>query len=318
MVATPCNKTTRLRSLITSDQLEFICEAHNGMSAKIVEEAGFKGIWASGLTISSSVGVRDNNEMSWTQNLDVLEYICDASNIPILVDGDTGYGNFNNARRLVQKLESRGIAGLCIEDKVFPKTNSFIDTEGHVLANIDEFCGKIRAAKDSQKDDDFVLVARTEAFISGRGLKEALSRAEAYRRAGADAIFVHSKKSTPVEIEAFMKEWGGRHPVILSPTKYYSTPTSHFRDLNISLIIWSNQLLRASVQAMQSVAREIYQTENISSVEEKIAPLSEIFRLQDTQELEEAEKRYLPSRNKVFSMCEEDSPINEWAQVPLA
>src|SRR3989338_6874683 len=123
------SKAEQLRNLITGSGLNFLMEAHNGLSAKIVEESGFSGIWASGLTMSASLGVRDNNEASWTQVLEMLEFMSDASGIPILVDGDTGYGNFNNMRRLVQKLESRAIAGVCIEDKIFPKTNSFIGGE---------------------------------------------------------------------------------------------------------------------------------------------------------------------------------------------
>ncbi|MCG8336233.1 MAG: isocitrate lyase/PEP mutase family protein, partial [Proteobacteria bacterium] len=102
-------KTTQLRKIVESPSLEFIMEAHNGLSAKIVEEAGFKGIWGSGLSISASLGVRDNNEASWTQILDIIEYMSDATTIPILLDGDTGYGNFNNMRRLVKKLEQRGV-----------------------------------------------------------------------------------------------------------------------------------------------------------------------------------------------------------------
>ncbi|MFP3607234.1 isocitrate lyase/phosphoenolpyruvate mutase family protein, partial [Paraburkholderia sp. SIMBA_053] len=105
------------------------------------------------LAISAQYGVRDNNEASWTQVVDTLEFMADASDLPILLDGDTGYGNFNNVRRLVRKLEQRGIAGVCIEDKVFPKTNSFIKGEAQPLADIDEFCGKIKAGKDSQTDE---------------------------------------------------------------------------------------------------------------------------------------------------------------------
>ncbi len=119
-------------------------EAHNGLSAKIVQEAGFKGIWASGLSMSAQLGVRDSNEASWTQVLEVLEFMADNTNVPILVDADTGYGNFNNARRLVSKLEQRGIAGACIEDKVFPKTNSLLDNRKQQLADIEEFSLKIR------------------------------------------------------------------------------------------------------------------------------------------------------------------------------
>src|SRR4030042_2399682 len=122
-------KTTQLRKLIESPSLEFILEAHDGLSAKIVEEAGFKGIWGSGLAISASLGVRDSNEASWTQVLEVVEFMSDSSNIPILLDADTGYGNFNNVRRLVKKLEQRQVAAMCIEDKLFPQTNSSIDGE---------------------------------------------------------------------------------------------------------------------------------------------------------------------------------------------
>ena len=122
------NKSSQLRELLRSPQLEFIMEAHNGISARIVQEAGFKGIWASGLALSAQYGVRDNNEASWTQVVEMLEFMSDVTRIPILLDGDTGYGNFNNMRRLVRKLEQRRIAGVCIEDKLFPKTNSFINS----------------------------------------------------------------------------------------------------------------------------------------------------------------------------------------------
>jgi phosphoenolpyruvate phosphomutase len=291
-------KTAQLRKLITSSQLESIMEAHNALSAKIVEEAGFKGIWASGLSISAALGVRDNNEASWTQVLEVLEFMSDATAIPILLDGDTGYGNFNNARRLVKKLEQREVAGVCIEDKLFPKTNSFIKGEAQPLAHIDEFCGKIKAMKDSQEDDNFVVVSRVEAFIAGWGLKEALKRAEAYRKAGADAVLIHSKRSDHKEIEAFMKEWGGRHPVVIVPTKYYSVPTESFRDMGISLTIWANHNLRASIKAMQQTSSQIFQDEGLINVEKSVSPIAEVFRLQRAEELAAAEEIYLQSTEK--------------------
>jgi phosphoenolpyruvate phosphomutase len=294
-------KSTQLKNLINSKELEFIMEAHNGLSAKIVEESGFKGIWGSGLSISASLGVRDNNEASWTQVLEVLEFMSDSTSIPILLDGDTGYGNFNNMRRLVMKLEQRKIAGVCIEDKLFPKTNSFISGETQPLADIDEFCGKIKAAKDTQLDPDFVLVARVEAFIAGWGLSEAIRRAEAYRNAGADAILIHSKKSNPSDIESFMKEWGNRHPVIIVPTKYYSTPTDKFRELGVNLVIWANHNLRGSITAMQKICRQIAKDQSLINVEDKIIPVAEVFRLQGADELQEAEKKYLPTAGKAVN-----------------
>ncbi|WP_027092390.1 phosphoenolpyruvate mutase [Cohnella thermotolerans] len=286
-------KSTQLKRLIQSPKTEYMMEAHNGLSAKIVEEAGFKGIWASGLSISASMGVRDNNEASWTQVLEVLEFMSDATRIPILLDGDTGYGNFNNARRLVKKLEQRQIAGVCIEDKQFPKTNSFIRGEAQPLAPIDEFCGKIKAMKDTQQDEDFVVVARVEAFIAGWGMEEMLKRAEAYRQAGADAILAHSKRSDMTEIESFVKEWSGRLPVMIVPTKYYRTPKNRFHELGIDMVIWANHNLRASVSAMQNISKRLYQEESLIQIENCVSPLEEIFRLQNAEELLSAEDKYL-------------------------
>ncbi len=286
--------SSQFRKLLLSEQLEFICEAHNGLSAKIVQEAGFKGIWASGLSISAQFGVRDNNEASWTQVLDNLEFMSDAVTIPILLDGDTGYGNFNNMQRLVRKLEQRRIAAVCIEDKLFPKTNSFIKGDAQPMADMQEFCGKIKAGKDAQTDSDFCIIARVEAFICGWGLAEALRRAEAYRQAGADGILIHSALSVPDEILAFKQEWSNRCPVVIVPTKYYATPTDVFRQHGFSMVIWANHMLRTAVAAMQRTARTLKEQQHLLSIEDKVAPVSEIFRLQNAAELQDAEDRYLP------------------------
>ncbi len=294
-------KTTALKNLIYSKDLEFIMEAHNGVSARIIEEAGFRGIWASSLSMSASLGVRDNNEASWTQILEILDFMNDAAGVPILFDGDTGYGNFNNVRRLVKKLEQLGIAGICIEDKIFPKTNSFIRSETQPLAAIDEFCGKIKAACDIRRDSDFMIVARTEAFIAGYGLDEAVTRALAYKEAGADAILVHSKKTNHSDIEAFMNAWNNQLPVVIVPTKYYSTPADIFKDLNISLVIWANHMIRAAVGNMQKIAARVYMDKSLINVEDKIVPVAELFRLQGDEELREAEKKYLPAAGKNYN-----------------
>ncbi len=292
--AAPARRTTALKSLLTSPQTEFIMEAHDGLSAKIVEEAGFRGIWASGLTMSAALGVRDSNEASWTQVLEVLEFMADATSIPILVDGDTGYGNFNNVRRVVRKLGERGVAGICIEDKLFPKTNSFIG-DGQPLADIDEFCGKIKAGKDSQVDDDFCLGARIEALISGRGMVEALKRAKAYHEAGADALLIHSKQRDPEEILTFLSEWGNRCPVVIVPTTYFDTPTDAWRDAGVSLVIWANHNLRASITAMREVSSRIAREQSLAGIETSVATVSDIFQIAGNDELADAEKKYLPS-----------------------
>ena len=286
-------RPSALRHMLTSPDLAFLMEAHSGLSAKIVEEAGFAGIWASGLSISASLGLRDSNEASWTQVLDVLEFMADATHLPILVDGDTGYGNFNNVRRLVRKLGERGIGGVCLEDKLFPKTNSFLG-ERQALADPAEFCGRIRAGKDAQTDDAFCVVARTEALVSGRPLREAVDRAGAYHAAGADAVLVHSKRGDAGEIAAFMAEWDGRCPIVVVPTMYYATPTDTFRQLGISTVIWANHLVRASISAMRETARTIVQAQSLVDVEDRVASVRDIFRLTGNDELEAANLRYLP------------------------
>jgi len=288
-------KTTQFKRMLQSDRLEFLLEAHNGLSAKIVEESGHKGIWGSGLGISAALGVRDNNEASWTQVLEVVEFMSDATTIPLLLDADTGYGNFNNVCRLVRKLEQRNVAAVCLEDKLFPKTNSFLG-EQQPLADMDEFCGKIKAAKDTQQDSDFCVVARVEAFIAGWGLTETLKRAQAYARSGADAVLIHSKLSTPDQILTFMKEWHEPCPVVIVPTMYYATPTSVFEEAKISMVIWANHLVRASISAMQDIAKKIYTEQSLLTVEDAIVPVREVFRLQDAETLKIAEEAYLPSR----------------------
>ena len=296
---TKISKCKQLRALLESARLEFIMEAHNGLSAKIVERAGFKGIWGSGLALSAQFGVRDSNEASWTQVVDMLEFMSDATSIPVLLDGDTGYGNFNNLRRLVKKLEQRDIAGVCIEDKQFPKTNSFIDGNKQPLADAHEFCGKIKAGKDSQGDADFCIVARIEALIAGWGMAEALRRAEAYHRAGADAILIHSRSSRPDEVLTFAGEWAGRSPLVIVPTKYYSTPTEAFRKAGISMVIWANHLVRSAVRAMEQTAGAIFSSQSLADVEDKIAAVSHIFELQGADELSRAQARYLLQKSNI-------------------
>ena len=301
-VAVPENQITptavtapSLRDLILSNDLSFLMEAHDALSAAVARRAGFRGLWASGLSISSSLGYRDANEASWTQVVDVVERIVDVARIPVLVDGDSGFGNFNNARLLARKLLQRGASGVAIEDKGFPKINSFVG-DRHPLADIAEFSGRLRAVKDTV-GDDFVLVARVEALIAGHGLGEALARAHAYAEAGADAILIHSRRSDADEILAFAREWDNRRPVVIVPTKYYKTPVSTYREARISTVIWANHAMRAAIAGMRAICGRILADEGIAGVEADIAGLGEVFSLFGYDELAQAEERYLPARS---------------------
>ncbi|PAQ07713.1 phosphoenolpyruvate mutase [Mesorhizobium temperatum] len=284
---------TTLRDLIRiHDSPSFLMEAHDALSAAIAKRAGFKGLWASGLSISSSLGYRDANEASWSEVADVVERMAYAARTPILVDGDSGFGNFNNARLVAGRLRKRGASGICIEDKAFPKMNSFIGGR-HPLADIEEFCGRLSAVKDTVPDPDFVLVARIEALIAGHGQDEALERAHAYAEAGADAILIHSRKSDPTEILAFARSWHNRLPVVIVPTKYFSTPVAEYRAAGISTVIWANHNMRAAIAAMRDICNRIIREGGIVGIEPDIAPLEELFELMAYDELAAAETRYL-------------------------
>jgi phosphoenolpyruvate mutase len=288
------NQLSKLfRNYLHSTDTIFAIEAHNGVSAKIAQKAGFKILWASGLSIATSLGVRDCNELTSTEVLNVLSYMVDSVNLPIIVDGDTGYGNYNNFRRFVKKINKLGIASVCIEDKVFPKTNSFVNRKQN-LVGIEEFCGKIKAGKDVALDSNFSIIARTESLILGFSIEEALMRAEAYHKAGADAILIHSSKDSAYEVLGFVDSWNNKCPVVVVPTKYYATNSSVFKEKKISIVIWANHLLRASMKAMQETCAIILKEEGVMGVENKIASLQEVFDIVETDELLKLDDIYLP------------------------
>jgi len=294
-------KGNKLRELLESDQVEFIMEAHNGLSAKIVEETGFKGIWGSGLSLSAAHGVRDNNELSYTDVINDMKYMSNATTIPILLDADTGYGNYNNFVQALKELIKEDVGGVAIEDKLFPKTNSFIDGENQVLADPDEFAGKIRAGRDYVESigrPEFVIAARLESFITGLGLDDAIMRANKYAAGGADAILCHSKIDNESEVESFMNYWNSSEyshiPVIIVPTKYYKVPVSKFQEMGISLVIWANHNMRSAITAMQATSKQIFEDQSLINVEEDVATLKTVFRLQNANELKDTDKKYLP------------------------
>lgn len=286
--------TSSLRKLLSSPELTFLMEAHDALSAVIAQQSGFPGLWASGLSISSSLGYRDANEASWTQVVEVVERMADVTHIPILVDGDSGFGNFNNARLAALKLYQRGASGICLEDKGFPKMNSFVGDK-HPLADVKEFSGRLRAVKDTVPDEQFCLIARTEALIAGYDEAEAISRAHAYAEAGADAILIHSRKATADEVLSFARAWKNRLPLIIVPTKYYRTPVDVYRQASISAVIWANHAMRASVRAVGQVCRRILIEQSVAGIEPDVATLEEVFQLMRYDELASAEGRYLPS-----------------------
>ena len=256
-----------------------------------MEESGFDAVWASGLEISTSYALPDANILSMTDFFNVASSMNEAVNIPVIADCDTGYGNSNNVIHLVKKYEAAEIAAVCIEDKLFPKVNSFIPGRQE-LASIAEFIGKILAAKNAQNDPNFLVIARVEALIAGWGMEEALKRAHAYVDAGADTILIHSKSQSPDEIFEVVDKWNNRAPLVVVPTKYYKVTAEELQEKRISMVIYANHGIRASIRAMSEVFSSVYDSGNTAAVEDKIATLDEVFELQGMPQMKEKELKY--------------------------
>lgn len=287
-------KTARLRVLLQGKEAVAVAGAHSALSAKLVEEAGFYAIWASGFEISTLKGVPDANILTMAELLEVAKEINEPVTIPVIADCDNGFGNAINVIRTVQEYEKGGIAGICIEDSIFPKRCSFYSGVKRELVSIEEHVGKIRAAKKAQKDPDFVVIARTEALIAGWGLEEALRRARAYAEAGADAILIHSKVHDYNEVKAFAKAWGNACPLVSVPTTYYKTTVKELEKAGFKMVIFANHALRASIKAMRETLHTLRRSETAGAVENSIASLEDIYELIGLSELRSHEKEFLP------------------------
>ncbi|WP_255954620.1 isocitrate lyase/phosphoenolpyruvate mutase family protein [Streptomyces odontomachi] len=285
------SKTRVLREALQSAVLTRLMGAHSALSAKLGEEAGFEAVWASGLEISAARALPDANILSMTECLAAAADIAGAVSVPVLADCDSGFGGVGNVAHMVRSYESRGLAGVCIEDKQFPKLNSFVEGNQD-LAPIGDFAAKITAAKEARTDQDFVVVARTEAFIAGAGLAEALRRTSVYEAAGADALLVHSKRSTPEEVFAFRDAYQGKLPIIVVPTTYPEVTAAELSERGFGGVIYANHGLRASITAMRDVLARIGGDGSTYGVEGSIASLKDVFALQKVDELLIRQKRH--------------------------
>jgi len=253
---------------------------YDGLSTLVAERFGFGALWASGLGIAAAHGVPDASILTMTEVRDAVRVIARTSALPVIADCDTGFGEVRNLRRAVRDFEHAGAAGICIEDKLFPKRNSFLP--GQQLADPHEFAGRVAAAKSSQDGEDFVIVARLESFIAGAGLDDALRRAALYAEAGADALVVHSKSTTADEVLAFAEVWrgGGRPvPLIAIPTTYHATTLHELEAGGFSMVIYANQAVRAAVQAMEAALTDLVEQGTSAPIEERLAPVRRIFEL---------------------------------------
>jgi len=316
--ATSLDRAKELRELFKRDGIIRIVGAHDGITAKLVELHGFDGVWAGSFEVSASYAVPDASILTMTQYLQAASVMNDAVSIPVISDCDTGYGNSNNVMHLVRKYEAAGIAAVAIEDKSFPKVNSYISGRQE-MAPIAEFVGKILAAKNAQVTEDFMVIARVEALISGWGQEEALRRAHAYVEAGADAIFIHSKSNTPDEIVSFAQAWDFSAPLIICPTSYPMITVDEIKQLGIKMVIYANQGLRASLKAINEVFSEIVREGRLDIINDKLMPMEEIFELQGMTRMKEEERVYLMTGEQLVKVIipAAGAPHNQEALEPL-
>lgn len=268
------------RELLDSGRPVRLAGAHSPLGALIAEEAGFDGIWSSGLEISASRGVPDMDILSMSDLLAVARSMASAVRIPVTADCDAGYGGVANVMHTVREHEAAGIAAVCIEDKVFPKRNSFADVEQHLLP-VDEFCAKIDGAvRARRRCDGLVVIARTEALITGGTVRDALARAGAYADAGADAVLVHAKGASPAPVVEFLRAWRRRTPAVVVPTTYHTIRADELHAAGADVIIYANHGLRAQVAALRRVFAQILDDRRTTGIEDDIASVADVFDLQ--------------------------------------
>ena len=289
--ALPQNRVSRLKRLISSKNIVRILESHNSLTGLIIEnlkikkknkDIEFDGMWSSSLTDSATRGLPDNSSLAFSSRISSLNDMMDVTTKPLVFDADNG-GQIEHLPFLIRSLERSGVSAIIMEDKVGLKKNSlFKNQSGTKQDKPATFAKKIKKICGSRQSKDFMVIARIESFILGKGLKDALKRAEVYSKAGADAILIHSKEKTPAEIFSFAKEFKKSKnflPLVSVPSTYSKVYEKDLIKNGFKLVIYANQLLRAAYPAMQNAAKMILKKSRAFEIDKKIIPIKEIINL---------------------------------------
>ena len=288
---TPDVRLKSLSRLIQSKQIVRLLDVHNGLTGLIIENLHidmpnglreFDGMWASSLTDSTAKGKPDIEAVDVTSRMSTLHDILEVTTKPIIYDGDTG-GKAEHFVFTVKTLERLGISAIIIEDKAGLKKNSLFGNEvAQTQDSIENFCHKIQTGKKVQATRDFMIIARIESLICGRGIDDAITRAKAYMEAGADGIMIHSREKTPEEIFAFCREYNKletRKPLVAVPSSYNKVTETELCDYGVNIIIYANQLLRSAYPAMVATAKSILQYNRSAEADSQMMSISEILEL---------------------------------------
>ena len=291
IISSPGNRVSRLKRLMNSNDIVRILESHNSLTGLIIDKINiiknnktieFDGMWSSSLTDSATKGLPDNSSLSFSARISSLNDIMDVTTKPLVFDADNG-GQIEHLPFLVRSLERSGASAVIMEDKVGLKKNSLFKNQAGTKQDKPQlFAKKIKKICNTRQSQDFMVIARIESFIVGKGLKDALHRAEIYSKAGADAILIHSKEKTPSEIFSFAKEFRKSKnfiPLVSVPSTYSKVYEKDLVKNGFKLVIYANQLLRAAYPAMQNTAKTILKNKRAFEADKKIIPIKEIINL---------------------------------------
>ena len=292
-LAMPEYRRKRLRQLIEMTPIVKAMEAHSGLTGLIVEKTvvehegkldQFDAMWVSSLCDSTAKGKPDIELVDMTSRFRTIEDITEVTTKPIIFDGDTG-GLTEHFVYTVRSLERMGVSAVIIEDKKGLKKNSLFGTEvKQTQATIEEFSEKIAAGKKAQLTDDFMIIARIESLILEQGMEDALARAFAFVKAGADGIMIHSRKKDPAEICEFCDKFRAvdpKTPIVVVPTSFNNITEEELASHGVNIVIYANQLTRSAFPAMQQTAEDILRYHRAKEVDDRLMSIKNIITLID-------------------------------------
>jgi len=287
----PDKRKSKLKRLMEAKKIVRVLESHSALTGLIIEDLKvinkkefleFDCMWSSSLTDSTLRGKPDNQSVDYSTRISGLNEILEVTTKPIIFDADNG-GRLEHLPYMIKSLERIGVSAVIIEDKIGLKKNSLFTNQSEVKQDsIEKFCKKISKAKETKISDDFLIIARIESFILGKSLNNALKRAEAYSKAGADAILIHSKENNPSQIFSFAKKFIKSKfykPMVAVPSTYFKTYEKDLIKNGFKIVIYANHLMRAAYSTMLSTAKSILANKRSFNIEKKIIPIKEIINL---------------------------------------
>ena len=276
------------------ENVSLVCGASNAMIAKLAENAGFNAVWLSSFEMHAWNRFPDASILNVADYADAISKIADRVKVPILVDADEGGPSAINTIRMAREYSKAGAWGMCVEDNPSPKRCSFYGMKKE-LEKTSTTVGKIKAALEKNNKPGFAVIARTESLIQGRGIDVAMERARAYTDAGCDGFLIHNKNKTPDEVQEFCERYhaaGLTTPLVIVPTTYNQMTTQQMKDSGVSLAIYANYSVRATVKVLEELFNKLIQGGTLSAGNDLVVPMTKIFALIAVDEMKENQEKY--------------------------